>query len=122
MIRSLSSDSLSLNAIQRKIPMMVGKISGVIKVANRNDFFFTRARYSLLITNRILCMVVFFNFLDKDITDGRHDLFKTDHRAVAHQLSQHLIRRGSAKRYLKTDVVFELPEVRPVRYPQVFVF
>src|SRR5690606_13811830 len=95
MILNRSSDSLSAKAIHRKIPIMAGKIIGVISVANKNDFFFTLARYSLLITNRILCMIAFFYFLNKNIAYGGHDFFKPDHFPVVHQSPKYLIRCSS---------------------------
>src|SRR5680860_294091 len=91
MILKASPPLPSLTAIQRKMPMMVGKMRGVIKVANKKDFFLTRARYSLLITKKILYMIVFFDFLNKDFLYGRNYLLKAQDFPVLHQVAQHLI-------------------------------
>src|SRR5690554_2470228 len=104
MILNRSSESLSVKAIQRKTAIMAGKISGVISVANKNDFFFTLARYSLLITNRILCMITFFYFLNKNIANGRHNFFKSDHLAILHQPQECLVGRSPVQGKGKTDI------------------
>src|SRR5690606_29646923 len=122
MMRRRSSDSLSLKAIQRNMPIIVGKISGVIRVASRNDFFFTLARYSLLITNRILCMIVVFYFLDEDVTDRRDYLLKAYYLPNCHQVSEYLIGRGAVEWDGKAHIIFKFSVVGPMVRAELLIF
>src|SRR5699024_3938083 len=107
------SPLLSLNAIHTRTAMIVGKISGVIKVASKKDLFFTLAKYSLLITRRILSMVTIFYFLDKYFFNGRTVLFESQYLTITHQMAQHHIWRHPVKWNGKRHMIGEGFKIHP---------